>query len=175
MGIKIQGLVGFSCCIVALGSVLHALDSARVKECYKVLGEECGLWTKGFDQIQKIVIHPVKIDLTQEQIKAIQGSEEIKGCLAWHFNPKSLKKFFKRSETYESSPYIDYEQFPCYITGSFVLEGQKYIFDIDGGGSFTIQDRKGKVYYLGCSPLLYGAVSGDTTPNPKCAKFLPDF
>ncbi|WP_104682042.1 hypothetical protein [Helicobacter felis] len=165
-------------CGILTGSFTHALDSVQVKECYQDLGEECGLWTKGFDQIQKIVIHPVKVGHNEQDRKEIiarEGEEFAKRCLAWHFNPKSLKEFFTRSETYEGSPYIDYEQFPCYITGSFVLEGQKYIFDIDGGGSFTIQDRKGKVYYLGCSPLLYGAASGDTTPNPKCAKFLPDF
>ncbi|WP_104682645.1 hypothetical protein [Helicobacter felis] len=174
MGIKFQSLVGILSCIVALGSVLHALDSARIKECYKDLGKECGLWTKGFDQIQKIVIHPVKIDLTQEQIKAIQGSEEIKGCLAWHFNPKSLKKFFKRSETYPVSPLEGYDDLICHIMGSFMLEGQKYTFNINGGGHFEIYDSKGKVYYLGCRLEQYND-AGDIVPNPKCAKFLPDF
>ncbi|WP_121020357.1 hypothetical protein [Helicobacter vulpis] len=158
-----------------LMSVLHALDSARVKECYEVLGKDCGLWTKGFDQIQKIVIHPAKIELTQEQIKAEQGSEEIKGCLAWRFNPKSLKEFFKRSETYEdSSPRHDYDYFPCHITGSFMLEGQKYTFEINGGGYFEIHDSKRKTYYLGCNLERYND-SGDIVSNPKCAKFLPDF
>ncbi|WP_120945745.1 hypothetical protein [Helicobacter labacensis] len=160
--------------VVALTSVLCALDSTQIKECYKDLGKDCGLWTKGFDQIEQIVIHPVKIELTQEQIKAVQGSEEIKGCLAWHFTPKSLKEFFRRSETYPISPRHDYDDLICHIKGSFMLEGQKYTFDINGGGHFEIYDSKGKVYYLGCSSYRY-TDSGDIVPNPKCAKFLPDF
>ncbi|MFC3847679.1 hypothetical protein ACFOPX_03910 [Helicobacter baculiformis] len=161
--------------VMACSYTLSALNSTRIKECYKDLGKECGLWTKGFDQIQKIVIHPAKIELTQEQIKAEQGDEDTKLCLAWHFNPKSLKEFFKRSETYEDgSPRHDYDYSPCHITGSFMLEGQKYTFEINGGGYFEIYDSKGKTYYLGCNSYRY-TDSGDIVSNPKCAKFLPDF
>ncbi|WP_158653736.1 hypothetical protein [Helicobacter salomonis] len=54
-----------------------------------------------------------------------------------------------------------------------MLERQKYTFEINGGGSFTIQNRKGEVYYLGCNPYL-SIRDQDNTLNPKCAKFLPD-
>lgn len=85
-------------------------------------------------------------------------------CEKWHFTPKTLKEFFLLSETYADSG-ISYHIFgyhPCTIDGSFVIDNEQYMFEINLGGSFEIRDKNGKKFYFGCD---YGN-------NPKCAKYL---
>ncbi|GMT38976.1 hypothetical protein NHP20013_10730 [Helicobacter bizzozeronii] len=177
MGLKrrIGGLEGVALARVLVGimlssHVLLALRQDRVPEwlgvCYKDLKDQCGLWDKSFDRIQNIVVgHGQMSDLEDKQFE--------QACTAWKLSPQQLQAFFKASETYEVSPFEDYDDLPCHLEGSFMLGGQKYTFEINAGGGFEIHDRRGKRYYFGCNPLLYGAASAIDMIDPKCAQFLP--
>lgn len=111
-------------------------------------------------------LHGIKnILITKSKLLSNEYLGLDKACENWKFNEHSLKDFFSISKAYQSSiiTYHTFDQIPCIIKGSFILDKQQYYFEIQAGGSFEIRDKNNQKFYFGC----------DGDENAKCYDFLP--
>ncbi|MNM29872.1 hypothetical protein D3C81_404200 [compost metagenome] len=70
-------------------------------------------------------------------------------CSAWSLTPGQVQELFALSESYQESPYSQFYQLPCSISGEATLEGRLWHFVINGGGIVTLSNG-GEAKYLGC-------------------------
>lgn len=61
-----------------------------------------------------------------------------------------MGNFFRLSERYDESPYSQFYQLPCSISGELQAEGKTWQFTINGGATAT-WNHQGVTRYWGCS------------------------
>lgn len=160
-------LVRVLICMIIVNSIANTNDKAnfdkQLQQCKEIYGKECGIWEIYFKKMHKILINKstLEINKNDESTSFIALKE---ACEKWYFTPKMLKEFFLISETYADSgiPYHIFDYHLCTIDGSFVIDNERYMFEINLGGSFEINDKNGKKFYFGC----------DYRSKPKCAEYL---
>ena len=70
-------------------------------------------------------------------------------CDAWQLSAWQVERFFRLSERYASTPYSDFYQVPCSISGELQTDGRIWTFEINGGGAATLR-AGGRTRYWGC-------------------------
>lgn len=78
------------------------------------------------------------------------GTTEEQACTNWRLSRTQARTFFGLSKEYRETPYHEFYQLNCSITGELGSGGRKWIFAIDGGGTATWHDGK-TTRYWGCS------------------------
>lgn len=71
-------------------------------------------------------------------------------CRKWTLTPAQVERFFAISKTYSETPYSEFYQLPCAISGELSVEGRTWAFEINGGGTAT-WTGDGEVRHWGCS------------------------
>lgn len=78
----------------------------------------------------------------------ISGAEEA-ACRQWRLSASQVERFFRLSELYEDSPYREFYQIPCSISGELQAQGRVWEFRINGGAT-SIWASGEEVRYWGC-------------------------
>ncbi|MEL1266367.1 hypothetical protein [Pseudoxanthomonas putridarboris] len=72
----------------------------------------------------------IRVDAPQFQAG---GDEALKPvCEDWRLSSEQVERFFSFSESYEQSPYGQFYQVPCSISGELRDEGKTWQFKING-------------------------------------------
>ncbi|WP_140728017.1 MULTISPECIES: hypothetical protein [Gammaproteobacteria] len=78
-----------------------------------------------------------------------EGDSLQKACGGWSLSKLDVKRFFQLSNSYKESPYEEFYQVECSITGKLQVGGRVWDYEINGGGMAQWK-AAGEVRYWGC-------------------------
>ncbi|GHH61339.1 hypothetical protein GCM10009090_37750 [[Pseudomonas] boreopolis] len=78
-----------------------------------------------------------------------EGDSLREACSGWSLSKNDVKRFFQSSNSYRDSPYGEFYQVDCSITGRLRADGRVWDYEINGGGTARWK-AEGEVRHWGC-------------------------
>ncbi|MGY0610784.1 hypothetical protein [Luteimonas sp. A501] len=93
---------------------------------------------------------PEVIEVADAEYTGAAGDPLEAACGEWQLSGRQVVEFFQLSRQYGQSPYSEFYQLPCSISGKLRSEGATWDFVIGGGGTAT-WSHGGQTRHFGCS------------------------